>query len=57
LNLFDYSTAATWRGRPANVISTLRRRLKRFIKQTPLVWQTVSRLRSAFGAIKHPQES
>ncbi len=57
LNLFDYSTAATWRGRPANVISMLRRRLKRFIKQTPLVWQTVSRLRSAFGAIKHPQES
>ncbi len=49
LKLYDYSTAATWRGWPASVASIARRRLKRFIKQTPVMWHLVCRLRSAVG--------
>jgi CelD/BcsL family acetyltransferase involved in cellulose biosynthesis len=47
LNLFDYCAAATWRGWPASALSMTRRRLKRFVKQTPLLWQIALRLRSA----------
>lgn len=49
LKLYDYSTGATWRGRIVSVLSTARRRTKRFIKQTPVLWHWVSRLRSAIG--------
>jgi CelD/BcsL family acetyltransferase involved in cellulose biosynthesis len=55
LKLYDYSSAATWRGWPVSASSNVRRRLKRFIKQTPVVWQLASRLRSALGARLHPQ--
>ncbi len=55
LKLYDYSAAATWRGWPASASSNVRRRLKRFIKQTPVAWQLASRLRSALGARPHPQ--
>ena len=48
--LFDYSTAATWRGWPMSAASTTRRRLKRYIKQTPLIWRLVTRFRSTLGA-------
>ena len=41
LQLYDYSTAATWRGWPASLVSVARRRAKRFIKQTPLLWRSV----------------
>ncbi len=51
LKLYDYSAAVTWRGWPASAAAKVRRRLKRFIKQTPLAWQLVSRLRSAAGAL------
>ena len=51
LPLYDYSTAATLRGWPANLFSIVRRRAKRFIKQTPLLWRSVSRLRSAIGPL------
>jgi CelD/BcsL family acetyltransferase involved in cellulose biosynthesis len=47
--LYDYTTAATWRGFPVSFLSIARRRVKRFIKQTPLVWQLVCRVRSAIG--------
>lgn len=47
--LYDYTTAATWRGFPASILSIARRRIKRFIKQTPLVWHLVCRVRSAVG--------
>jgi CelD/BcsL family acetyltransferase involved in cellulose biosynthesis len=50
LRLFDYSAAATWRGSPASALSTARRRVKRYIKQTPAIWHLASRLRAAFGA-------
>jgi D-aspartate ligase len=55
LRLYDYSAAATWRGWPASALSIARRRIKRFIKQTPLVWRLASRLRSAVGPLLHPQ--
>jgi len=55
LQLYDYSAAATWRGWPASLLSTARRRVKRFIKQTPLLWRAVSRVRSAMGQLLHPQ--
>ena len=51
LKLFDYSAAATWRGWPASALSAARRRLKRAIKQTPLIWSAVSQLRAACGAL------
>jgi len=51
LKLCDYSAPATWRGVPASAAAKVRRRVKRFIKQTPLVWRLVSQLRSAFGAL------
>jgi CelD/BcsL family acetyltransferase involved in cellulose biosynthesis len=54
LKLFDYSVAATWRGWPSAVSSIVRRRLKRFIKQTPLAWRLVCRFRPAFGALLQP---
>jgi CelD/BcsL family acetyltransferase involved in cellulose biosynthesis len=55
LKLYDYSAAATWRGWPASASSKVRRRLKRFIKQTPAAWELASRLRSALGARPLPQ--
>ena len=53
LKLFDYSKGATWRGRIAHLLSVVRRRTKRFIKTTPLLWLWVSRLRSAIGPLLH----
>jgi CelD/BcsL family acetyltransferase involved in cellulose biosynthesis len=49
LKLFDYSAAATWRGLPASLASIARRALKRFIKQSPLAWRLVCRVRSVVG--------
>ena len=57
LNLYDYSTAATWRGWPSSSGSIMRRRAKRFIKQTPLLWRWVSSLRSAIGPLLQPRKS
>jgi CelD/BcsL family acetyltransferase involved in cellulose biosynthesis len=49
LKLFDYSAAATWRGWPLHFASIARRRLKRLIKQSPLAWSLVCRIRSLIG--------
>jgi CelD/BcsL family acetyltransferase involved in cellulose biosynthesis len=49
LKLYDYSAAATWRGMPASSASIARRQLKRFIKQSPLAWGLVCRVRSVLG--------
>jgi len=49
LKLYDYSAAASWRGWPASLWSITRRGLKRFIKQTPVIWHLVCRIRSAVG--------
>ncbi|MFY9693463.1 MAG: GNAT family N-acetyltransferase [Xanthobacteraceae bacterium] len=51
LKLYDYSKGATWRGRIAHLLSVVRRSIKRFIKQTPVLWHWASRLRSAIGPL------
>jgi CelD/BcsL family acetyltransferase involved in cellulose biosynthesis len=56
LKLYDYSTAANWRGWPLHCAATIRRSMKRFIKQTPLLWHWGSRLRSAVGPLLYRQE-
>jgi CelD/BcsL family acetyltransferase involved in cellulose biosynthesis/predicted ATP-grasp superfamily ATP-dependent carboligase len=57
LKLHDYSTAATWRGWPADFSSVALRRLKRFIKQTPFTWRLVSHVRSTVGTLLHQKKS
>ena len=49
IKLGDYAAAATLRGVPALARSIAQRRIKRFIKQTPVAWRTVSRLRARIG--------
>ena len=51
LKLYDYTTTTTWRGLPARVRSSVRRRIMRMIKQTPLLWNVVSYARGTIGAI------
>jgi CelD/BcsL family acetyltransferase involved in cellulose biosynthesis len=51
VKLADYARAATWRGWPARCKSLVRRRLKRFIKQSPWAWQAVCRVRSRIGPL------
>jgi len=53
LKLYDFAAATTWRGLPARALSKMRRRTKRFIKQTPSLWQLVSSARSAVGLLSH----
>jgi CelD/BcsL family acetyltransferase involved in cellulose biosynthesis/predicted ATP-grasp superfamily ATP-dependent carboligase len=53
LALYDYSETTSWRGFPVSSSSALRRRIKRFIKQTPALWRFVSDVRSAIGALSH----
>jgi CelD/BcsL family acetyltransferase involved in cellulose biosynthesis len=55
LRLYDYSAAATWRGWPASALSAVRRRLKRAIKQTPVMWRAALRLRALYGALLGPR--
>jgi predicted ATP-grasp superfamily ATP-dependent carboligase len=57
LKLYDFATTVTWRGLPALASSTVQRRIKRFIKQTPLMWRLVSSARSAIGSLLHPHLS
>ena len=42
LKLFDYAAAVNWRGMPAAWVSLARRRVKRFLKQTPWAWRAVA---------------
>ena len=53
LKLCDYCATVTWRGLPACASSTGRRRIKRFIKQSPLLWRLVSEARSAIGSLSY----
>jgi CelD/BcsL family acetyltransferase involved in cellulose biosynthesis len=50
LKLYDFIAAASGRGVLASRAALLRRRVKRFLKQTPWAWRSVSRVRSAFGS-------
>ncbi len=51
VSLADYAAVATWRGCLPYCQSTMRRPVKRFIKQTPWAWRTVCRLRSRLGTL------
>lgn len=51
LKLYDCVETVTWCGLPASSFSRLRRRIKRVIKQTPLLWRLACRLRPAIGTI------
>jgi CelD/BcsL family acetyltransferase involved in cellulose biosynthesis len=55
LKLYDYAAAVTWRGLPARWSSTIRRRIKRLIKQTPSLWGLASQARSAIGSLSNQQ--
>ncbi len=54
LKLFDYAATVTWRGLPARWLSSARRRIKRLIKQTPVLWTLTSRARSVIGSLSSP---
>ena len=51
LKLYDFAATATLRGLPARTASAARRRIKRFIKQTPWAWRLASRARSTIGPL------
>ena len=51
IRLGDYTAAATWRGVAACGQSMVRRRVKRFIKQTPVAWRAASQLRARIGPL------
>jgi D-aspartate ligase len=57
VQLHDFATIVSWRALPARVASALRRRIKRFIKQTPFLWRWVNSVRSTIGSILHPHLS
>jgi D-aspartate ligase len=51
LKLYDHAATTTWRGLPARMSSSLQRRSKRLIKQTPLLWTLASYGRGAVAAV------
>lgn len=52
LKLFDHVSAATLRGWPAVLASVGFTKLKRFIKQTPAVWDAFQKARAFVGSLK-----
>ena len=52
LKLYDYLAAETARGWLVVTLTSAYRRTKRFIKQTPVLWSTFSRLRAL---LRHPR--
>jgi len=57
LKLYDYTATRTWRGLPARWFSSGRRRVKRWIKQTPALWTLASQARAAIGSFSRPSQS
>jgi CelD/BcsL family acetyltransferase involved in cellulose biosynthesis len=49
LALFDHISVATWRGALVAMPLLAKRRLKRWIKQTPVLWSVFSRARAVIG--------
>jgi CelD/BcsL family acetyltransferase involved in cellulose biosynthesis len=49
--LFDYVAPTTLRGWPAVALTTAVRRIKRFIKQTPALWDMAAKLRASLGPL------
>jgi CelD/BcsL family acetyltransferase involved in cellulose biosynthesis len=54
LKLYDCTTTKNWRGVPARFFSTARRRVKRLIKQTPLLWSLTSQARATVASFSRP---
>jgi CelD/BcsL family acetyltransferase involved in cellulose biosynthesis len=54
LKLYDCTTTKNWRGVPARFFSTARRRVKRLIKQTPLLWNLTSQARATVASFSRP---
>jgi CelD/BcsL family acetyltransferase involved in cellulose biosynthesis len=52
LTLYDHISAATLRGALVALQLTAAQRLKRWIKQTPLLWSLVSRARAWVGMLR-----
>ena len=51
LKLYDYIAAATWRGALVAMPMLAAQRLKRWIKQTPVVWNAFSAARAFIGSL------
>ena len=52
LKLFDVIAAENWRGELVAMPMLAKQRLKRWIKQTPVLWSAVSGLRAFVGALR-----
>jgi CelD/BcsL family acetyltransferase involved in cellulose biosynthesis len=50
--LFDHVSAARLRGAPFAPIFRLQSRIKRFVKQTPVVWNAFMRWRTRFANLR-----
>jgi CelD/BcsL family acetyltransferase involved in cellulose biosynthesis len=55
LRLFDHMSAATWRGWPAVFFTLAVRRLKRAIKQSPMLWRMFGLARAAAWTLRRRQ--
>ena len=51
IKLYDHISAATWRGAVIAIPRLAGRRLKRWIKQTPVLWSVFSRARALAGSL------
>jgi CelD/BcsL family acetyltransferase involved in cellulose biosynthesis len=51
LTLYDYITSVTWRGALMAMPKLAAQRIKRWIKQTPAVWNAFSTARAAIGSL------
>jgi CelD/BcsL family acetyltransferase involved in cellulose biosynthesis len=52
LKLFDFIAAVNWRGQLVAAPMLAKQKLKRFIKQTPILWSAVSGLREFAGGLR-----
>ena len=52
MKLYDHSAAATARALPVVLANFMLRGTKRFIKQTPVLWRTVSKARALAGTLR-----
>ncbi len=52
LKLYDFIAAVNWRGALAAAPMLAKQRLKRWIKQTPILWALASRLREFAGRLR-----
>ena len=54
LTLYDYIAAASWRGALVAMPLLAAKRVKRWIKQTPAVWNAFSAIRAFIGSLVRP---